>query len=242
MRIKRTAVAVLAAAMIAGSANIACAAGTGDLQAKTRDKPTAQTLKVEQAYQSWLGAHARGGVSASIVDAPYKYIWTPTHEQQNGYYCGPATVQIIDDYWGTAATQATLASYMGTTSSGTDFTKVDDALRHFTGRGYAYHTCSSDGDFLSSVTYGLISRNNPIATDLNIIGSAMNYYVYSHSGHIVTIEGYDARSYPTKVRLNDPYDEAGSRAGGGNTLGHKTYPASQITYAVMRHFRHAVVY
>lgn len=242
MMVRRVATTVMAMAIVLVTANIASAAGTGDLHAKTRDVPTAETLRVERQYRAWLGAHTRGGAGISFVDAPYKYLWTPNHEQQNDYYCGPATVQIIDDYWGAAATQGTIAAYMGTTSSGTDFTKVDDALRHFTGRGYAYHTCASDSDLVSSVVYGLVTRSNPVATDLNIVGSEMDHYVYSHSGHIVTIEAYDSRYSPATVRLDDPYDEAGSRAGGGDTLGHKTYPVSQITDAVMRHFRHAVVY
>lgn len=242
MRIQRIAGIMLVASLVLGTANIAGAAGTGDLRANTRDMPVAATRRAERGYQAWSAERTKGGVRASIVDGPYKYLWTPNHEQQTGYYCGPATVQIIDDYWGTAASQSTIAAYMGTTSAGTDFTKVDDALRHFTGRGYAYHTCTSNSDFASSLVYGLISRNDPVAADLDIVGSKMDRYVYDHAGHIVTIEAYDSRYSPATVRLDDPYDEVGSRSGGGDTLGHKTYPLTQIADAVMRHFRHAVVY
>jgi hypothetical protein len=71
-------------------------------------------------------------------DIPYKYYYTPTHAQERSYWCGPATVQIIDDYWGTPATQTRTRRGSGTTPDGTDFTRVDDAIRYFAGVSYVY--------------------------------------------------------------------------------------------------------
>ena len=53
-----------------------------------------------------------GLIQPMIVDALYKYLYTPSHKQENGNYRGPATVQVIHDYYGTPKSQLTYASYM----------------------------------------------------------------------------------------------------------------------------------
>ncbi|NLG65960.1 MAG: hypothetical protein GX537_10180, partial [Actinobacteria bacterium] len=56
-----------------------------------------QKARQEAAFESWRAAlHKR---QSRVVDAPFYYLFTPSHKQINNYYCGPASVQIIDDYW-----------------------------------------------------------------------------------------------------------------------------------------------
>ncbi|HDP69755.1 MAG TPA: hypothetical protein ENN38_02975 [Actinobacteria bacterium] len=79
-----------------------------------------------------------------------------------------------------------------------------------------------------------------MATDVNIIGTTWNYYIYDHGGHIIPIEGFDSAT--SIVRINDPYNEAYWRSGGGQTYGHKAYPRAQVWNGIYLHFRKAVIY
>jgi len=218
------------------------AVGTGDSPVRTADVPTAATLSAEHDYKDWIaarsGAPRRAG--ALLSDIPYEYHWTPTHLQERGYWCGPASVQTVDDYWGATASQTTIAARLGTTTNGTDFSLVDDALRYYSGKPYVYAGPLASGtEVLSRIEYGLDVRKNPMIGDFSVPATWPNY-VYAHSGHIIPIEAFDWR-YGT-VRLNDPYDEADWMSGGGNTGGHKTYAKGLIASAVYNHWRRAVVY
>ncbi|GAB4286846.1 MAG: hypothetical protein Kow0067_11130 [Coriobacteriia bacterium] len=238
--------AVLIAALCLGVAGPAYAEGTGDDPKPTENKDRKADVSLEAEYQLWLEAgsseeSSTSEVGAAAVIAPYRYLWTPSHAQERSYWCGPATVQIIDDYFGTPASQYEISKYLRTTPNGTDFTRVDDALRFFTKHyDYTYRTCTSHADFRSRVQYGIKTKGHPCAVDMKVIADRMNNYRHDHAGHIVPIEAFDWR-YGI-VRINDPYDEAYWRSGGGSTFGHKTYPVNQISTAVMAHFRHAIVF
>ncbi|KAF0208256.1 MAG: C39 family peptidase [Actinomycetota bacterium] len=246
MRTTRTITTIALTLAILSQPALALAAGTGDDPRPTLDVQTANTTRVEREFQAWLSAQGPKLASAAVLDPvatepTYFYFYTPTHYQEKSYYCGPASAQIIDDYWGTCATQATIAKYLGTTTAGTDFSKVDNAINAYAGQDYAYSGgCATDSDFVNRVTYGLSTRRHPMVADLNIHGGSMGNYVYDHPGHIVPLEAYDWR-YGT-VRLNDPYDEQSWRSGGGATGGHRTYSYLQVADALQAHWRQAVVY
>ena len=229
------------------SFSFALAAGTGDSPTPIEDLLTADELKSKEAeevkFLNWLKKHKNDNeVGILVFDEPYGYLYTPSHTQQKSYWCGPATCQIIDDYRGSYVSQSTYASYMGTTSDGTSFAKIDDCLRYYTNKSYYYHgPLANSSDFYARVQYAISEKKYPMAADLKIVGSEMDYYVFDHSGHILCIEGYDAR-WGAKIKVNDPYDEESWKSGGGDTYGHKTYPASQICKAVLSHWRRAVIY
>jgi len=239
-----TTVAV-ALAMLAHPA-AAIAAGTGDDPRPTHDVPTENNVRVERDYQAWLrrqGGGAKGTLAAkpTAIDDSYFYFYTPTHYQGTAYYCGPASVQTIDDYWGTASAQATIAKYLGTTSAGTDFSKVDNAINYYASQNYVYYSpCSTRTDFVNRVSYGIATRRHPIVLDLKIDGGEMGNYRYDHDGHIVPLEAFDWRY--AKVRLNDPYDEQDWRTGGGATGGHRLYDYWEVADALAAHFRRAIIY
>jgi Peptidase_C39 like family len=233
---------------------VARAAGTGDASDPAPDVLTTAEAKAraqdEARYEAWRSSatsagiapasKARGRISALIVDGPYYYTWTPSHAQERTYWCGPATCQIIADYWGGCPSQLDLSQHLGTTTGGTDFTKVDDVLRAFTGKQYWYYGgIGSESSFLSYVGYGITSKHYPIVTDVHIHASVWPYYNYDHAGHIIPLEAYDSR-YGT-IRINDPYRESGWRAGGGNTFGHTTYSHDVIWNGVYNHFLRAVI-
>lgn len=189
------------------------------------------------------GASPAGGVSAAGMiippGIPYRYIWTPTHAQERSYWCGPATVQVIDDHFGAHASQATIANWLGTTTAGTAFTKVDDALRYFAGKLYYYYGGLTEKALWLRVQHSLLDHGQPLAADVRIKGSVWPNYVYDHAGHIVPVEGFDWRY--SKIRLNDVYAEDKSRSGGGATLGHRTYPRYVFWDGINRHPQKAVV-
>jgi len=242
MKGRRVLLTACLAAALAVVPSVACAAGTGDSAVPTEDVPTKATIAAELDYTRWLeGGPMPGRVSPLGSDIPYKYYYTPTHAQERAYWCGPATVQIIDDYWGTPATQSQIAAWLGTTTAGTDFSRVDDAITHFAGVGYVYSgPCTSEVDVANRIQYGLLSRKHPMAADVRIDGSVWSNYRYDHLGHILCVEGFDWRSMT--VRLNDPFSERYWQPDGGDTLGHKTYPRKQVTQGVLSHWRRAMVY
>lgn len=232
---------VLACALTPASA---FAAGTGDDPRPNKDKPTKETLAAQEDYEDWVARGEAPAIDTTlnrvITEAVFRYYYTPTHAQERSYWCGPATVQTIDDYWGATTTQSAIANLLGTTTAGTDFLRVDDALRTLTGIPYVVSPkCYSAGDVYSQVQYGLLTRGHPAAADVRIKGTVWDNYVYDYDGHIIPIEAFDWRNMT--IRINDPYNEA-TRAGGGQTLGHRTYPAWQVADGVVRHWQKVLVY
>ena len=221
----------------------AFAAGTGDNPTLTEDVLTpAEAAKKARLEAQPIGRPSDGGsgdIAPAVVDAPYKFLYTPSHKQERTYWCGPATVQVIDDYIGAFNAQSTYASYMGTTQDGTDFTLVDDALRNYSGKSYYYYGNLTESGFNTKVSDTLMNHLQPLAADVNIVASVWPNYNYNHSGHIIPIEAFDWR-YMT-IRINDVYNEADNYSGGGNTYGHTTYSQSVIWNGVYNHFRRAVV-
>jgi hypothetical protein len=233
--------------------SVARAAGTGDAPHPAPDTLTASEANAKAEDQARYEAWARSRddtasvpgrnanrIAPQIVDGPYYYMWTPSHAQERSYWCGPATCQIVTDYWTTCPSQLTLAQHLGTTTNGTDFTKADDVLREFTGKQYWYYGgISSESSFLSYVGYGITSKHYPIVADVHIHHGVWPYYNFDHDGHIIPLEAYDSR-YGT-IRINDPYNESYWRVGGGNTFGHTTYSHDVIYNGVSNHFLHAVI-
>ncbi len=234
---------------------IAHAAGTGDDPRPTKDVISAADAPARAAevasMTAWkarraatLGAQKTGGVSAKGYwdNPPYQYLWTPTRPQERTYWCGPATVQTVESYFRSRYhTQAQIAALLGTTTNGTDFTRVDDVLRRLTGKSYYYYgPVTRWDDFAALLDYGIGGKLMPVVADVSIDGSFWPNYQFSHAGHILPIEAYDFRVASYATRINDPYDEA-RWARGGSTLGHRSYKAYVIWDGLYHHFRHAMV-
>jgi hypothetical protein len=228
---------VLALVALCLSAAPAMAAGTGDDPSGTPDTLTAEELAAKQALEQQTTAQQQN--TQYMLDAPYRFLATPGVRQERTYWCGPATVQCISWYFGTGGPQSAFARFLGTTTSGTNFSRVDDALRYYTGKPYYYY-----GDLTYGPTfYGKLADTikyhaMPVAADMNIIGSLFPYYMFDHPGHIVPVEGFDWRN--STLRLNDVYDEE-RWAAGGDTWGRTTYPRDVIWRGVATHWRRAIV-
>lgn len=193
--------------------------------------------QTEELLERSTSGRAKDGIGTYALDGPYRYLWTPSHKQERNYWCGPATSQIIDHYFGTYVSQSTYADFMGTSTAGSDFSLMDDCLRHYTGKSYYYYGSLTDSAFGSRVLDSIMNHGMPVAADVNIIASIWPNYVRDHPGHIVPIEAFDWR-YST-LRLNDPFNEGDT--GGGTTFGHTTYDRAVVWNGVYNHFRRAVV-
>lgn len=242
----RGALSVVIAGCLVAPAVPAMAAGTGESTVRSADVLT-NSQAARKAHFERLSATKEvsppisvSGASVSALDEDYYYVWTPSHKQERNYWCGPATVQVIDDYWGSYVSQQTYATYMGTSTAGTDFSRMDDAIRHYTGlSNYYYYGDLSTGELSAKIHHSLFVHHSPMAIDVTIDEDVWDIYKYDHAGHIIPVDGF-SWVYNT-VRVNDVYNEADYHADGGQTYGHHTYGFSVIADGVSRHWRHAVV-
>jgi hypothetical protein len=233
-------------ACLLSSATAAFAAGTGDDPTPSADvlgpSESIRKARLEQDSPSPDATSPMipsGGITPLALDAPFRYLSTPSHKQETGYWCGPATCQVIDDFHGAYVSQATYAKAMGTARSGTDFSKLDDCLRKYTGKPYYYYGGLTESGFNGKVADSILNHTMPLAADVKIIASVWPNYNYNHDGHILPVEGFDWRY--DRVRLNDVFNEADYYSAGGPTYGHITYARTVVWNGVYNHFRRAVV-
>lgn len=85
-----------------------------------------------------------------ITFPAYTELAGPWFKQQNGYYCGPATVkQVLHYINNVSSTQDTYASELGTTSAGTDMTGIPGVLNsHISGYEYNYYDIGTAATYL----------------------------------------------------------------------------------------------
>ena len=184
-------------------------------------------------------APTKGAITPMIASGQYGYLWTPWHLQERSYWCGPATCQIVTHYFGRLVSQSTFASFMGTTTNGTAFYRVADALRNYSGRPYYYYGGLGAGTVTTKVSDSISGHAMPLVADVNVVPGIWNQYRFSHSGHILPVEGYDWRY--GNIRVCDPYNEATYRMGGGSTGGHVTHTLNALLNGVGTHPQRAVV-
>lgn len=212
-----------------------------------------QSMADKQArFSTWLD-QSQPRALRSVPQAPLsRYVRTRLHLQQTGYWCGPASVEIIDDKWGRVvsgstetARQRAYADYMGTTTAGTNFTVVDNALNHYiteSGIVYVYQSnLRTRAAVYDWVRYDVGVSHYPLAADLRIdanTDSNWRPYRLYHDGHIVPIDGYNYNSGYYKIRINDPNNESRWHPGaGGATSGHHSYPRATFADGVLTSLR-----
>ena len=225
------AVLALCAVLVSAVPGIALAVDDPDLVA---DRPTADTVAEDFAFAQWAGS---GG--PTIIAEANRYLSTLYCPQERAYWCGPAAVQTALTSFGLKPSQTTIAGRLGTTSGGTSMTLVDDVLRAYTGRRYAYRSATSAGDFYDHVLYSIASQGRPLIVDVRI-RAGWGPYRKDHAGHIIAMDGMDWR-FGT-VRVNDSYDEHEWQPGGGYTGGHTTYTRALMWSALALHPGHPIVY
>ncbi|MDD5749101.1 MAG: DUF5719 family protein, partial [Actinomycetota bacterium] len=138
------------------------------------------------------------------VPAEYDIAGVPYHEQVTNYFCGPASIEMVFDFWGKDVNQYEIASVANASSSygtyGTDLVRAahfssssasiqNPNLRGYNERslGYAVATRSWSDTALIDRRYSdlksLISKNCPVVV--------LSYYDSTHSStHFRVVKGY----------------------------------------------------
>lgn len=140
-----------------------------------------------------------------------RYLNVSAFKQDNSYFCGPASAQMVIHYLtSTKYSQSTLASSMGTTSaSGTYVYKMAAELKSRTGKPYAYTTTSQKN--LGNALIYSIDQNMPLVFHVNTKTLNSNYSF--SNGHYVVGNGYSygasGSSGYSNVNYIDPWYQQG---------------------------------
>jgi len=112
------------------------------------------------------------------------------YKQEYTYYCGPATVKEVVQYFkGTSSSQAFYATKLGTISAGTVMTNIPGVLRTYTGKNYIYSegitsVSTWQAWLLLDITHQ--SYKWPVVLD---IATTKDFWPYKTSGHYVAVSG-----------------------------------------------------
>ena len=163
----------------------------------------------------------------------------PTFQQEKNYYCGPATVkQTIHFLNGSSNSQSFYAgendlnnsNKLGTTSNGTDMTRIAPVLRYYTGADYNYVSIGTYNNWCEQII-GALSTGLPPIIDINT--KNVSAWPYSTSGHFLNISGYSSNPYTISVRVTDPFEKG---------LGNHWYSGTVVYQANNNHFRQAMIW
>lgn len=179
--------------------------------------PTAEDIALEaektaemEAYFAELKEN-NAGISLAATNTWY-YLSSsfPLNKQETSYYCGPATVREVVRYHnGSASSQSTYASSLGTTTSGTDMTKIAPVLKSETGKNYVYADIVSQTRWETRIMNNINNTNMAVVMD---IATDTSFWKYSTSGHFLPIYGYYGTTDDVvKVEMADPHPTYCSR-------------------------------
>lgn len=171
-------------------------------------------------------------LSMRLSGPTYMSLNVPTCEQINGYYCGPATVQqTIKFYKGSAPSQDTIASQLGTTTDGTDMTRIAGVVNNNLGYSqYSMIAIGTQTDWANKVTYAL-SINKPVIIDIK--AASGSGWPYTTNGHFMNVSGHDRSSSVSKAKVTDPWKLG---------LGSHWYNESLVYKVNNAHFRQAMIW
>lgn len=197
------------------SVEMAIEQGSGDMTIEEGAEPfvpSDEDLKIEAEKMSELNAFlAKPTTRAST--STWKNINIPVYKQTTGSYCAPATVkEVVQYHKGSSSAQDTYAKLLGTTSNGTDMTRVAPVLKSKTGKKYVMAEIKSKSLWIDRVRINM--GQTKMAVVLDIKASTSNWK-YSTKGHFLAISGAKTNGTnagTTHVRLSDPHPKMnGSR-------------------------------
>lgn len=137
-----------------------------------------------------------------------KTLNVPLCKQENNYYCGPASVQMVLKYFGYTATQSKLGSIMNTNSSdGTYVYQIANGLNSYLGSGKYAYIYTSELSFGTKIVPS-IDAGYPIVCHTQT--KKLPHYDGHASGHYVVVIGYSwaqggsTGGRETILTFNDP--------------------------------------
>ncbi|ONI45528.1 hypothetical protein AN640_04450 [Candidatus Epulonipiscium fishelsonii] len=186
-----------------------------------------QEERILREKLSNLERYSQGAFGTDV----YRTINVPYFPQENGYYCGPATIKQVMHYFnGTSYEQSDIANSLYTNTSGTDMTYLHKYLNIVTDEQYIYYE-KATADFyewLDIIIYNIMN-NKPVILDVTI--RERGAFPYTTAGHFLNISGVDTKN--RRLRLTDP-----SSIHGGNVW----YDWNDVYDANHAHFRQAIIW
>jgi len=208
----------------------------GDLTYEEGAQPYVETAKDLEVKEEKDRAIAKW-ILLGDPNNVYYTLSVPVYEQINSYYCGPATVkQVVQYLKSSSKTQQQYAQALGTTTSGTDMTRIPSVLNSEIGSRwyYIYSSIGSYGNWTDKIIY-CASNGIPVVLDINT--TSVPAFPYNSSGHFVNTSGVDFRILSSgtrsKVRITDPW---------GPGLGNRWYNASDLYAANNNRWRKAFIW
>lgn len=171
--------------------------------------------------------------------------------QERSYWCGPATMQSI--HWGSPhqpakLSQATWASRLGTTTSGTAITEITKNINQYT----TWDNPARAGKYVvESVTphdansFYWIHRAHlgtagaaPIVEHPQLLYRFFSYLKFNHSGHFQVGRGYRTENGIQKILIFEVFNEKDYNASGNTTWGPRTVASRNLLEATKAHPMH----
>jgi hypothetical protein len=155
---------------------------------------------------SAVNSESVGGSNNAIAAVSYTAatINVPNFKQETTYYCGPATTKQTMQYInGSSQTQSQIASALGTTSDGTDGTKIVTYLNNNQKRNsYTIATDLSVDGFKDRIYKSVAVFNSPMVLRVKFTNTSGNSWKYSTTGHFMNVSGFTQDI--NTVRVTDP--------------------------------------
>ena len=167
------------------------------------------------------------------------YAFSPKHlgikyfKQKYNYYCGPATVYQTLYYLNkTSPSQDTIASALGTTTDGTDGSKIPTYLNKQQDEvAYTIVSINNASTFRSKIDSAM---NNDYPVVLRVKFSSDSAFGYNTAGHFLNLGGQTAGA--TQYEMVDPYYGYSS----GPSSSAYSLPSEDVYQAVIDHFAHHI--
>jgi hypothetical protein len=203
----------------------------GDMSIEEGGQPYKPNATDRKENQRKLDEMNKKSEIKPLVNFYYKTLNMQTFQQINGYYCGPATVkQTLHYLKGSSLTQESYASQLGTTTSGTDMTRIPGVLNNnYNGYVYSYIGIGTFYDWLGKVMYSL-DGSRPAVIDIK--ATTGSNWPYTTNGHFLNVSGLEWIDTP-KAMVTDPYIKG---------LGSNWYTAETVYNVNNAHFRQAIIW
>lgn len=216
---------ILAICLLLSGGSVSASGINGDMSYEEGAQRVIITEEMKQREQEKLDSFRKSRRYDSYVTLP-----VTRYEQETNYYCGPATVnQVVCYVTGTYRQQSFYATELGTTTAGTDMTRITGVLNEYIYEDhYVYSSIGTRSEWLEKIRYSL-DCNRPAVLDINTEDTTLGF-PYTSEGHFVNVSGYDGSS--GTVRITDPNDPNGN----------VWYPIRNLYAANNNHFRKAIIW
>ncbi len=163
-----------------------------------------------------------------------KKLKMPHFRQENGYYCGPATVQQTISYVAkVTVSQKVLAKELGTTKDGTDMMNIAKVVnKRISGTGKSYtmrQIPDSQSDYAVNV-YNALCAGKPVIIDIKATKS--DGWKYRTNGHFLNISGVICNDSVNSIIVTDPNSKDKTN----------TYDLSVVYKVNNKHFRRSYIW